>query len=55
MSERYLYSPWRIDYILAPSLRIVCYAVLSKRGGQGKLIVWRGKLGLRDAQPLSLQ
>lgn len=45
MSERYLYSPWRIDYILGdkPGDCVLCRF---KQEGEDKdnLIVWRGQL-----------
>ena len=45
MSERYLYSPWRIDYILGEKPED-CVLCRFKQEGEDKdnLIVWRGKL-----------
>lgn len=45
MSERYLYSPWRIDYILGEKPED-CVLCRFKQEGEDKdnLIIWRGKL-----------
>ena len=52
----YLWSPWRMEYILSPKSGEGCIFCegLKQADGTDNLIVYRGKVCFRDAQPLPL-